>query len=102
MAGDICTRPATTESLSCKLIEVLTLTYQTFYQAKSLRKIDPVANRSVYAENERQDWSLKGVLHRTLYRPFYMLAKEPILVMVTAFLSLANGVLYAREYLHVE
>jgi hypothetical protein len=67
-----------------------------------LRKINPGANQSMYAEHERHDWSVKGVLHRTIYRPFYMLAKEPILVMVTTFMSLANGVLYAREHLFIK
>jgi len=66
-------------------------------KAKYLRQINPDANRLMYAEHERLDWSVQGILHRTLYRPFSMLAKEPILVMVTAFMSLANGVLYARK-----
>jgi hypothetical protein len=49
----------------------------------------------LYAEHERQDWSLRGVLHRTIYRPFYMLLHEPILVLITVYLSLVYGLLYA-------
>ena len=60
--------------------------------------MDPITNRFIYTEHETHDWSLKGVLHRTLYRPFYMLANEPILMLVTAFLSLENGILYGREH----
>ncbi|KAH8826531.1 MFS polyamine transporter [Flagelloscypha sp. PMI_526] len=64
-------------------------------KARRLRKADPVANAHVFASLEREDWSLRGVLHRTLYRPIIMLAKEPILVLVTIYLSLVYGVLYA-------
>ena len=53
-------------------------------------------NKDVYAEHERSDWSVKGVLHRTLYRPIQMLFIEPILLLVTIYLSLVYGVLYAR------
>jgi hypothetical protein len=60
--------------------------------------MDPEANQAVYAEHERLDWSVKGIFHRTLYRPFYMLAKEPILVLITLFLSLEYGILYGREH----
>ncbi|KZP25669.1 MFS general substrate transporter [Athelia psychrophila] len=56
---------------------------------------NPAPNAELYAEHEKQDWSPRGVLHRTLYRPFIMLAQEPILVLVTIYLSLIYGVLYA-------
>ncbi|GLB40859.1 putative MFS general substrate transporter [Lyophyllum shimeji] len=64
-------------------------------KAKKLRKADPVANKDVYAEHEKQDWSIRGVVHRTLYRPFHMLFMEPVLVLITVYLSLVYGVLYA-------
>lgn len=51
----------------------------------------------MYAEHERQDWSIKGVIHRTLFRPFQMLVKEPILVLITIYLSVVYGLLYACE-----
>ena len=35
------------------------------------------------------------MLHRTIYRPLYMLLHEPILVLITVYLSLVYGLLYA-------
>ncbi|KZP33542.1 MFS general substrate transporter [Athelia psychrophila] len=64
-------------------------------KAVRLRKEHPEENKELYAMHERQDWSPRGVLHRTLYRPFLMLFREPILVLVTVYLSLIYGVLYA-------
>lgn len=34
-----------------------------------------------------EDWSIKGIAQRTLYRPFKMLLLEPILVLVTVYIS---------------
>ncbi|KAK7470096.1 hypothetical protein VKT23_001536 [Stygiomarasmius scandens] len=64
-------------------------------KARRLRKADPVANKDLIAEHEKQDWSLKNTLHRTIYRPFIMLSMEPILVLITIYLSVVYGVLYA-------
>lgn len=64
-------------------------------KVKQLRKEDAVANKYLYAEHEKQDWSIKGVLNRTLFRPFKMLAMEPILVLITIYLSIVYGLLYA-------
>ncbi|KAJ3535277.1 hypothetical protein NMY22_g6556 [Coprinellus aureogranulatus] len=64
-------------------------------KAKKLRKAEPEKNKDIFAQHERQDWSAKGILHRTLFRPFSMLAMEPILVLVTLYLSLVYGLLYA-------
>ncbi|EIN07969.1 MFS general substrate transporter [Punctularia strigosozonata HHB-11173 SS5] len=63
-------------------------------KAKKLRKQNPEKNAKMYAPHERQDWSFRGVLQRTLYRPFHMLALEPILVLVTIYLSIVYGLLY--------
>ncbi|KAK7052563.1 MFS general substrate transporter [Favolaschia claudopus] len=63
-------------------------------KAKALRKADPVHNKDVFAPHEKQDWTPKAVLNRTLFRPFQMLASELILVLVTLYLSLVYGVLY--------
>ncbi|RDB16604.1 hypothetical protein Hypma_002799 [Hypsizygus marmoreus] len=63
-------------------------------KVKRLRKAD-AANADMFAEHEKQDWSPKGVIHRTIYRPFHMLIQEPILVLITIYLSLVYGVLYA-------
>lgn len=60
--------------------------------------MEPKASAELYAEHEKQDWSAKGIIHQTLYRPFIMLAMEPILVLITVYLSLVFGLLYARKY----
>ncbi len=65
-------------------------------KVERLRKEDPISNKHLYAEHEKQDWSVRGVLNRTLLRPFKMLAMEPILVLVTIYLSIVYGLLYAR------
>ncbi len=67
------------------------------YQARRLRKADPVANNQFYADHERQDFSVKGILKRTVFRPFHMLFLEPILVFTTVYLSIVYGLLYARK-----
>ena len=71
-----------------------------------LSKEDPVGSKNLYAEHEKQDWSIMGVIHRTLFRPFHMLALEPILVLVTIYISIVYGLLYACKcyflfFLHV-
>jgi DHA1 family multidrug resistance protein-like MFS transporter len=48
-------------------------------KAKKLRKLDAELNKDLYAEHEKGDWSAKGLLERTLFRTFKMLALEPIL-----------------------
>ncbi|KAG5644441.1 hypothetical protein DXG03_008536 [Asterophora parasitica] len=64
-------------------------------KAKRMRKEDPVVNKRIYAQWEKQDWSIRGIVHRTLYRPFHMLSMEPVLVLITTYLSLVYGILYA-------
>ncbi|KAG5652152.1 hypothetical protein H0H81_006136 [Sphagnurus paluster] len=66
-----------------------------YKKVKKIRKADPVGSKDIYAEYEKQDWSIRGVIHRTLYRPFHMLILEPVLVLITIYLSLVYGVLYA-------
>jgi len=67
------------------------------WKARELQKADPVRNKDVYAEHERGDWSLKGVMRRTVLRPVNMVLKERILVLVTIYLSFVYGILYSRE-----
>ncbi|KAE9394341.1 MFS general substrate transporter [Gymnopus androsaceus JB14] len=55
----------------------------------------PEAASAIFAEHEKQDFNLGPLVHRTLYRPFQMLLLEPILVLVTVYLSIVYGVLYA-------
>ncbi|KAJ7347886.1 MFS polyamine transporter [Mycena albidolilacea] len=84
---------------TCTAIMILTLpeTYAPVIllkKVKALRKSDPSGNKHLFAAHEKQDWSFSGVLNRTLFRPFQMLAAEPILVLVTIYLSVIYGVLY--------
>jgi len=44
--------------------------------------------------------TVHGYLDRTVYRPFKMLATEPILLLVTLWLTLLYGLVYARERFH--
>ncbi|KAJ3723760.1 major facilitator superfamily domain-containing protein [Lentinula raphanica] len=66
-------------------------------KAKKMRKeaATPEIAKTIYAEHEKQDFSFGPLVHRTLYRPFQMLLLEPILVLVTIYLSIVYGVLYA-------
>ncbi|ESK97755.1 mfs multidrug [Moniliophthora roreri MCA 2997] len=64
-------------------------------KAKRLRKQDPEGTRNLYAEHEKLDFTVRGIVHRTVYRPFQMLGREPILALITVYMSLVYGVLYA-------
>lgn len=83
----------------CALISYVTLpeTYAPILLAKRAKKLrkSSEANTALYAEHERQDWSIMGVLRRSLFRPFTMLANEPILLLVTIYMSVIYGILYA-------
>ncbi|KAJ7574548.1 MFS polyamine transporter [Mycena floridula] len=65
------------------------------HKARRLRKANPITYKDLRSEHEDQDWSAKGIIHRTVYRPFKMLGMEPILVLVTIYLSVVYGILYA-------
>lgn len=60
-----------------------------------MRKEEPELNKDVYSELERADFSFKGIITRTLARPFIMLFKEPILVLVTIYMSIVYALLYS-------
>lgn len=74
----------------CTLITVAALpeTYAPVILAKKAEQIRKAGTeKAVYAEHEKQDWSVRGVIHRTIYRPFEMLFKEPILILVTVYIT---------------
>ncbi|KAK7021666.1 major facilitator superfamily domain-containing protein [Favolaschia claudopus] len=54
---------------------------------KARRNTDPIGTTHMYAPLETNDWSPKATIDRTVLRPFKMLAGEPILVLVTFYLS---------------
>ncbi|GAA5901413.1 MFS transporter [Sporobolomyces salmoneus] len=63
-------------------------------RAVKLRKEDPEKNKDKYADIEKADFSLKSIIVRTGARPAQMLATEPILLLVTIYLSVVYGLLY--------
>ncbi|KAK7451300.1 hypothetical protein VKT23_012641 [Stygiomarasmius scandens] len=65
------------------------------WKAERLRKEDPEGTKNLHAEHEKLDFSVRGILHRTVWRPFQMLGMEPILLLITIYTSLIYGVLYA-------
>ncbi|KAI9430447.1 MFS polyamine transporter [Lactarius indigo] len=64
-------------------------------KAKRLRALNPEKNKDVYAESEKIEWTISGLLNRTLFRPMKMLLVEPILLLITFYLSIVYGVIYA-------
>ncbi|KAI0050323.1 MFS polyamine transporter [Auriscalpium vulgare] len=65
-------------------------------KAQRLRKADPVGNQALYAAHEKNPWNFRALLDRTIFRPFTMLLHEPILVLVTVYMSIVYGVIYAQ------
>ncbi|GAA5820851.1 hypothetical protein JCM11251_001844 [Rhodosporidiobolus azoricus] len=63
-------------------------------RAKKLRKEDPEKNAELYADLERADFSFKSIVTRTLARPIVMLFTEPLVMVVTLYLSVVYGILY--------
>jgi DHA1 family multidrug resistance protein-like MFS transporter len=62
-----------------------------------LRALHPEKNGGLYAENEKIKWTARELLNRTVLRPLKMLVVEPILLLVTVFLSIVYGIIYASE-----
>lgn len=63
-------------------------------KARRLRRLDPQGNKDLYAPHEKDDWSIGGIAHRTLLRPFEILVQEPILVLITVYIAIVYGILY--------
>jgi DHA1 family multidrug resistance protein-like MFS transporter len=66
-------------------------------QARRLRKLDPVANKHSFAEGENKKWTLRELLGSTIIRPITMIAVEPILLLVTVYMSVVYGIIYGCE-----
>src|SRR6266851_2812806 len=64
------------------------------HKAKRLRKADPVKNKDLLAQGEVK-FTVADFLEQTILRPFKMLIEEPILVLVTVYISMVYAVLYA-------
>lgn len=66
-------------------------------QARRLRKLDPVANKNMFAEGENKKWTARELLESTIIRPFTMVIVEPILLLITLYMSLVYGIIYSCE-----
>jgi MFS transporter, DHA1 family, multidrug resistance protein len=85
---------------SCSLLAIFFLpeTYAPVIllkKAERLRKADPSGTKDLVAEHENQDWSIRSLVNRVLLRPIKMLMMEPILVLISIYLSIVYGILYA-------
>ncbi|KAH9061862.1 MFS polyamine transporter [Lactarius vividus] len=64
-------------------------------KAKRLRALNPQKSKDIYAESEKIEWTTSQLLNRTVLRPLKMLVVEPILLLVTVYLSVIFGVIYS-------
>ncbi|KAI0296924.1 MFS polyamine transporter [Multifurca ochricompacta] len=64
-------------------------------KARRLRKLDPVANNGLLAESETKIWTPREILRLTILRPFTMMFVEPILALITIYISLVYGIVYS-------
>jgi DHA1 family multidrug resistance protein-like MFS transporter len=51
----------------------------------------------MFAESEHKKWTARELLHSTIIRPFTMVVVEPILLLVTIYMSVVYGIIYGRE-----
>ncbi|KAI0036306.1 MFS polyamine transporter, partial [Vararia minispora EC-137] len=65
------------------------------HKARRLRTLLPSHHARLYAPSERVVWTAQSLLDRTLLRPFKMLVVEPILLLVTIYISIVYGCLYS-------
>lgn len=68
------------------------------HRAKKLRKEEPEKNKDKYADIEKADFSFKSLIVRTGGRPAKMLVTEPILLMVTIYLSVVYVLAGVRTF----
>ena len=51
----------------------------------------------MFAEGENKKWTARELLDSTIIRPFTMIIVEPILLLVTLYMSLVYGIIYSCE-----
>jgi hypothetical protein len=61
-------------------------------KAKKLRY--QTRNWAIHAPADEKEINLKEIVEKYLLRPLHMLIKEPILVMITLYMSLIYGIIY--------
>lgn len=61
-------------------------------RAKKLRY--ETNNWAIHSKHDEQHINIKAIASKVLVKPFVMMAKEPILVLVTIYMALVYGILY--------
>lgn len=56
-----------------------------------------MANKNIFAESETKKWTPRELLNSTIVRPFTMVIVEPILLLVTVYMSVVYGIIYGCE-----
>src|SRR6266446_3413679 len=51
----------------------------------------------MFAESENKKWTARQLLQSTIVRPFTMVIVEPILFLVTVYMSVVYGIIYGCE-----
>ena len=51
----------------------------------------------MFAESENKIWTPREILNSTIVRPFTMVIVEPILLLVTIYMSVVYGIIYGCE-----
>ncbi|GAA5912849.1 uncharacterized protein JCM6883_004852 [Sporobolomyces salmoneus] len=67
--------------------------YILHVEAKRLRK-ETGDDRWYSPMDKKQDESFKAIIHRTVLKPFIMLFQEPMLLVITLYMSFIYGIVY--------
>ncbi|GAA5901619.1 hypothetical protein JCM6882_006025 [Rhodosporidiobolus microsporus] len=67
--------------------------YILHLEAKRLRK-ETGDERWHSAMDKKQDTGIKAVLERTVFKPFRMIVEEPMLLVITLYMSFVYGIVY--------
>lgn len=66
----------------------------TILQARAKHLKYQTKNWALHAKADEKEVDFHAILHTYLFRPFVMLAREPILLLVTLYMMLIYGILY--------
>lgn len=78
---------------ACWILVALLLpeTFRPVLLMRKAQRLRAEGDAKAWAPQERLDWSAGSVAKRTLMRPFQILFMEPILVLITIYLSIVYG-----------
>ncbi len=68
--------------------------HPTILQARAKKIRYATKNWAIHSKADENEVDLRHILHTYLLRPFEMLLKEPILLLVSVYLALVYGILY--------